>query len=162
MGKRAGGQPAKAVAKPKLAPATAPAAVTGGATGAAFGTHQGAALSIMSPTAHPSQFLVNAQHWADVEKAWQSIVDHPVFCGIGTEVTLGLEDAGIAPFSPVDFQQSTAGTSSYTCGANAFWASLFSPPRRACRSTALGWQPQQHNARTCCTVCEMPSHVKPY
>ena len=125
MGKRAGGQPAKAVAKPKLAPATAPAAATGGATGAAFGTHQGAALSIMSPTAHPSQFLVNAQHWADVEKAWQSIVDHPVFCGIVTEVPLGLEDAGIAPFSPVDFQQSTAGTSSYTCGANAFWASPF-------------------------------------
>ena len=124
--KRAGGQLAKkAVAKPKLAPATAPAAATGGATGAAFGTHQGAALSIMSPTAHPSQFLVNAQHWADVEKAWQAIVDHQVFCGIITEVPLGLEDAGIAPFSPVDFQQSTAGTSSYTCGANAFWASPF-------------------------------------
>ena len=82
MGKRASGQ-AKAAAKlPKLAPL--PASVPAMA-GGAFGTNQGAALSILTPTAHPSQFLVNAEHWAAVEKAWQAIIDHEVFCGIVTE-----------------------------------------------------------------------------
>ena len=146
------GQPAEAVAKPTLAPLPAlePAVAPAAADGApAVGTHQGAAaLSIMLPTADPSQSFVNAEHWADVEKAWQAIIDHEVLCGMITEGPLGLEDAGIATFSPADFQQSTVGTSSYTCGANAFWAFPFSPPHRACRSTALGCQPQQRNATT--------------
>ena len=155
MGKRAGGQPAKAVAKPKLAPATAPAA-TGGATGAAFGTHQGAALSIMSPTAHPSQFLVNAQHWADVEKAWQAIVDHQVFCGIITEVPQGSRMQALRRSHRLTFNSRLPARHPTPVELLTFGRHLFSPPHRACRCGP------SNNARTCCTVCEMPSHVKPY
>ena len=91
----------------------------------AFGPQQAHSLAIMTPTAHPSHFLVNAGHLADVEAAWQSIVDHPVFNGIVTECPLSLGQTGIAPFSVSDFLVSMSGGKPYTCGANAFWASPF-------------------------------------
>ena len=90
-----------------------------------FGPNQAHALAIVAPTAHPSPFLVNASHWAEVEAAWQSIVDHPVFTGIMSEIPLGIRETGINPFSPTDFKVSMVNGKAYTCGANAFWASPF-------------------------------------
>lgn len=90
-----------------------------------FGLHQARALSIMAPTSHPSHFFVNATHWAEVEAAWQLIVDHPVFSGIMSEMPLPIGETGINTFNVVDFKTAMTGGKPYTCGANAFWASPF-------------------------------------
>ena len=97
----------------------------GGGSGSGFGKHQADALKILAPTANPAHFLVNAPHWANVERAYARICDHDVFRGITTEMPLGLQESGITPFSIADYQLSivNGGRQSYTCGANALWAS---------------------------------------
>ena len=97
----------------------------GQAPGLSFGRNQAAALSVLAPTAHPSQFFVNASHWSEVEVAMQLILDHPVFNGITQEVPLPFDQSGITPFSTTDFDVAMSAGMTYTCGANAFWASVF-------------------------------------
>lgn len=72
-----------------------------------------------------SQSLVNANHWTAVETAWQTIIQHPVFTGIVSEMPLSIAESGIPPFNAGDFKSAIKGTGSYTAGGNAFWCSPF-------------------------------------
>jgi hypothetical protein len=125
--------PATPAKKMCLGPAALPAASSSVATPGgssttgcpSFGLHHTRALAILSPTAHPSHFLVNTDHWAEVEAAWQLIVDHPQFSGIMSEMPLPIGETGIIAFNAVDFRTSMSNGKPYTCGANAFWASPF-------------------------------------
>ena len=111
-GRKAKDGPAPPVTPAKrmcLAPGSSPVASSpGGPSGAgsmSFGPHQARALSIMAPTAHPSHFFVNATHWAEVEAAWQLIVDHPVFSGIMSEMPLPINETGTNAFTVADFKR---------------------------------------------------------
>jgi hypothetical protein len=114
-----------------------------------FGHHQARALAILAPTAHPSQFFVNASHWAEVETAWQLIVDHPVFSGIMSEMPLPIDQTGIVAFNAVDFNKSMSNGKPYTCGANAFWASPFF-------TTSPGVPINRHGVHALASVTPMP------
>ena len=79
----------------------------------------------MCPSAHPSQYCINAAHWAAVDAAWQKILDHPVFDGITSELPLDLGQSSVSPFKVADFNTAIQGVGTYTAGANAFWCSPF-------------------------------------
>ena len=68
----------------------------------------------MTSTVTPSRFLVTACHWADVETAWQLIVNHPFINVIKHTVPLLIGHACIVPFCVSDFTVLTSGGASPT------------------------------------------------
>ena len=100
-------------------------ALSTGAGSMNFGPNQEKDLAVMNPTARPSQYLVNADHWARIETAWQTIMNHPVFTGITNEMPLQLGESSIQPFKVDDCEVALKGTGTYTAGMNAFWCSPF-------------------------------------
>ena len=125
---------------------------------ASFGTHQGKALAelLKGQTCHPSMFLVNAAHWQNVERAYQTIIEHPVFNGIAGELPLALGSSSVAPFKVSDFRAAVNGpTGCYTCGANAMWQSPFftTTPGVPINTRSVRPLSSQHH---CCVCCDAP------
>lgn len=102
------------------------------------------ALEKVCPTLDPTSYAVNADHWADLDDAWDLIMASPVFQGVPQEEPLeivsmtrktkvsgdgsAVEGGHIQPFSTALCLDAMATRGVYTCGSNLLWATPFYTP----------------------------------
>ena len=67
-------------------------------------------------------FKLNASYLADLDVAWQTIINHPVFQGI---TRLETPPVGMTGFDNQQFTRSIDDHNTCTCGGNVFWADPF-------------------------------------
>ena len=99
------------------------------------------ALEKVCPTLDSTSYAINADHWADLEDAWDLIMASPVFHGEEpleivsmtrkTKVSgdgSAVEGGHVQPFSVASCLDAMATRGVYTCGSNLLWATPFYTP----------------------------------
>lgn len=123
--------------KGKPAAAASPVALP---TPGEWGARRADAWQRLCPTVDPGSCAINADHWAELESALETICGHPLFANLLLEKPLPIKKKGpkasadfvdgshIAPFEAESYVNAMASRGLYTCGGNLLWASVFYTP----------------------------------
>lgn len=108
-----------------------------------WGAPRQKAMEKLCPTLGPGSFMVNADHWVEIEDAWDIIQRHHLFNGIqmldaldivkkkssvAQSSAAAVDGSHIHPFHEQSYVDAMGSRGLYTCGCNLLWASPFYTP----------------------------------